>query len=74
MPSEQVGDRWEYFLEELVSANDRGILEEGEENFVEQMIERLSRYEERAYVSTPQINWINRIIDRNSQPRVRSRR
>lgn len=68
-----IGSRWERFLEGLTEAHEGNLVEDNELEFVEDMIERLSRYEERTHVSLPQINWINSIIARNTEGMPRSR-
>jgi hypothetical protein len=61
MPSEQIGDRWEELLNVCINATEESDLSERDQNFAADMADRLERYKGKTYVSTPQINWINRL-------------
>jgi hypothetical protein len=56
------GDRWEEFWDTCRRVIDaERLFDEGELTFAQSMKERLDRYGADTYVSTAQINWLNRL-------------
>jgi hypothetical protein len=62
MSDETVGDRWEEFWDVCRSVIDNErLFDEREMDFAHSMEERLNRYGHKTFISTAQINWLNRL-------------
>jgi hypothetical protein len=62
MSDDTVGDRWEEFWDTCRRVLDaEHIFDEAELNFAQSMEERLDKYGHRTFISTAQINWLNRL-------------
>jgi hypothetical protein len=62
MTSDTIGDRWDRYVTvcEAVVETER-TFDEREQDFANNMLNRLRDYEDRTYASTAQINWLNRL-------------